>query len=68
MNNLKAVRLSKGMSQFELAKLSNVGPGEISRLENGKIFPYPGWRQKLAEALQVSEETIFPDVQEEDEK
>jgi len=36
-----------------------VGLTEISRIESGKIYPYPGWRQRIAEALEVSEDVLF---------
>lgn len=59
MNNLKSARKSKGLSQFELAKLSNVTPSDISRLENNKIYAYPGWRKRIAKALGVEVEQIW---------
>jgi transcriptional regulator with XRE-family HTH domain len=61
MNKLKEIRELKGLSQFELAKKADITPSDISRLENNKIFAYPGWRVRLSEALEVSEVELFPD-------
>ncbi len=61
MNKLKYLRIEKGMTQFELAKLSNISQTDICRIENGDIRPYPGWRQRLAQGLGVSENEIFPE-------
>jgi transcriptional regulator with XRE-family HTH domain len=59
MNNLKKVRTEKGFSQLTLAKLTNIAPTDISRIENGWLRPYPGWRKRLAKALKVSETELF---------
>ncbi len=61
MNRLKEVRTSKGFSQLTLAKLTNIAPGDISRIENDWLRPYPGWRKRLAKALGVSERELFPE-------
>ena len=61
MNRLKEVRTSKGFSQLTLAKLTNIAPGDISRIENEWLRPYPGWRKRLAKALGVSERELFPE-------
>jgi ribosome-binding protein aMBF1 (putative translation factor) len=63
MNLLKEFRRKKGISQFELAKLANIQPTEISRIENGWLRPYPGWRKRLAKALGVKEKELFPEEQ-----
>lgn len=60
VSKLKKIREAKGLSQFELAKLSDITPADISRLENNKIFAYPGWRERLARALGVEEKEIWP--------
>lgn len=62
MNNIKKIRKSKKLSQFQLAVLTNITPSDISRLENNKIFPYPGWRNKLVKALEVEEQEIWPEL------
>ncbi len=61
MNRLKEIRAKKGVSQLTLAKLTNIAPGDISRIENDWLRPYPGWRKRLARALGVPQSELFPD-------
>lgn len=60
MNNLKKVRTEKGLSQLRLALLTGIAPGDISRIENNWLRPYPGWRKRLARALGTTESGLFP--------
>lgn len=62
MNRLRQMREARGWSQLELARRARVAPQDISALETGKKYPFPGWRRRLAEALGVSEEEVFPEV------
>ena len=59
---MSKIRNNKGWSQFELGKRADITQGMISQIETGKIFPYPGWRRKLSEALKVDEEYLFPEI------
>ncbi len=61
MNNLKKIRISRKLSQFDLAKLSDVAPSDISRIENGKLYAHPGWRERISKALNLPEHEIFPE-------
>ena len=60
MNNLKEIRTKRGFSQLTLAKLTNIAPTDISRIENDWLRPYPGWRKRLARALGTTESELFP--------
>lgn len=60
MNKLQKVRKEKGFSQLRLAMLTGIAPGDISRIENDWLKPYPGWRKRLARALGVTEAELFP--------
>ncbi|MFC1875173.1 helix-turn-helix domain-containing protein [Chloroflexota bacterium] len=60
MNRLKEIRTKRGFSQLTLAKLTNIAPTDISRIENGWVLPYRGWRKRLARALGVTEKELFP--------
>jgi len=60
-NNLQEVRKQKGLSQLRLSFLTGIPPSDISRIENGWLKPYPGWRKRLARALGVSEAELFPE-------
>jgi len=66
MNRLKEVRERQNLSQFELAKKSDVRQSDISCLENEKIYPYSGWRKRLATALEVDEDYLFPELEEQE--
>jgi len=61
VNSLKKVRNEKGLSQLKLALMTGIAPGDISRIENDWLRPYPGWRKRLARALGVPESELFPD-------
>lgn len=61
MNKLKEVRKGKGLSQLRLAMVTGISPWDISRIENGWIRPYAGWRKRLARALGVTEKELFPE-------
>jgi len=59
MNRLKEIREGKGLSQLDLTRKTGIASTNISNLEKGRVYPWPGWRKRLASALEVSEETIF---------
>ena len=61
MSNLQKVRKEKGLSQLKLSMMTGIAPGDISRIENDWLRPYPGWRKRLARALGVSEQELFSD-------
>jgi transcriptional regulator with XRE-family HTH domain len=60
-NLLKEIREKRGLSQLALAKLTDIAPSDISRIENGWLRPYAGWRERLAKALDVKEKELFPE-------
>lgn len=62
-NNLKVIRTQRGISQLELAKLTGIAPGDISRIENFWLKPYPGWKKRMCKALSVNEADLFPGEQ-----
>lgn len=60
MNRLREARKAKELSQLKLAFMTGIAPGDISRIENGWIKPYPSWRKRLSKALGISETELFP--------
>lgn len=60
MNRLAEVRKKQGLSQLRLAMICGIQPTEISRIETGRLKPYPGWRRRIARALKVPESELFP--------
>lgn len=55
-------RQRHGLSQSQLARIANVHPATLSRLEAGKLFPYPGWKRRLGKALGVPGDELFEEV------
>jgi transcriptional regulator with XRE-family HTH domain len=58
MKMLKTIRKNKALSQRDLAKLADVSPTTINRIEQGLIEANPSTRRKLANALGVKPEDI----------
>jgi transcriptional regulator with XRE-family HTH domain len=56
---LKIFRLSKRLSQRELAKLSGTTPACICQLENGSRKPTLDTAKKIANALSISVDELF---------
>ena len=56
---LKEMRVARGLSQLQLAKLSKVSYGYISELENGKKSPTIDTICRLAKALGCKPEELF---------
>jgi len=59
-NRLREYRVKRLMTQKELAKISGVGQVTISFIENGLIDPMELTKAKLARALKVPVEDLFP--------
>lgn len=62
MLRVKQVRRRLGLSQEVVSIMTGIDSATISRLENGKMHPYPGWAERLAEALDVPAATLFEEV------
>lgn len=60
--NLKLARTKAKMSQLELSIKSQMSQTDLSLIERGLKFPTKVQAGKIAEALQVDIEEIFPDV------
>lgn len=58
-NCVRKVRKSLGMSGLALAMETKIAPANLSRIETGKVFPYPGWRARIADALGLPEAELF---------
>lgn len=59
MNQIKAIRERKGMSQEDLAKLMGVTQGAVWQWENGLTFPKTGLLVKLADVLNVKVDELL---------
>ena len=60
MNYLRDYRVKKLMTQKELAKASGVSQATISLIENQLQQPMELTKQKLARALKISPDKLFP--------
>lgn len=50
---LKTVRVSSGMTQFDLAIAMNINPQNISAIERGEVTPTLFWIHNLCVALKI---------------
>lgn len=64
MFRITALRRGKGWSKAELGRRSRIAPETVCRLEAGKVYPYPGWRKRLARVLHVPADELFVEVSE----
>ena len=60
--NLKVARVKKEMSQYELSFKTGISQARISLMENGYRQPTKGQAVRIAEALQIDIEEIFPEL------
>ena len=61
-NRVKETRGEKNITQFEISKLYNITQAYLSLIENKKIYPYPGWKKRIALALEVEEDYLFTEI------
>jgi transcriptional regulator with XRE-family HTH domain len=60
-NNLKMERFKRGKTQIVLFKETGIWPSKISYIENGYVKASKEEIEKLANALAVSKELLFPE-------
>lgn len=59
---LRQLRISKGLSQFQLGKLVGVSDKAVSKWENGISKPKTGIILKLSDILSVSAEDLLQEM------
>ncbi|WP_202636732.1 helix-turn-helix domain-containing protein [Rugosibacter aromaticivorans] len=64
--SIAQLRLQKGWSQAELARLTDTSQPHIARLELGRVDPQVSTLKKLAKALNVSIATVVQAISPED--
>jgi transcriptional regulator with XRE-family HTH domain len=55
MSKLREVRERLGISRLKLSRLTGIDYGALTKIEQGKIYFYPGWKKRIARALGVNE-------------
>lgn len=62
MTKLKKLRLLGGINQFKLANMAGVHQSRISLIENHLVHATDDEKKRLAQALGVTVDKIFPEV------
>jgi ribosome-binding protein aMBF1 (putative translation factor) len=52
-------RERRGWSRAELARRAQMSPGEVGKIEAGRLQPYESQRQKLARALRIPADQLL---------
>ncbi len=58
-NNLRTIRLARGLSGAELGRRIGVSRFVVSHIEHGRIAPWPAFRRRAAAVLGVDEALLF---------
>lgn len=61
MNRVKEIRQAKGLNQRQLAELSHTPQSAVSNIELGRWKAWPEVMQRIAQALGVCVEELFPE-------
>ena len=59
MIKLRQVRIAAGVSINRLSAQTGIAAPDISSIETGKRFAWPGWRDRISHALGVSAKELF---------
>lgn len=59
MFSLTARRISAGLSKAQLARRADLDQSLLSKIESGRVRPYPKQLQRLARALGVSDPSLL---------
>lgn len=58
---LKAVMESRHISGYKLSQLTNIGISDVYSALRGDKKMYNGWKQRIADALEMSVDELFPE-------
>jgi transcriptional regulator with XRE-family HTH domain len=62
-SRLRDERRRRGWSLTRVSALTGIAAQDISAVERGLKYAFPGWRRRLAAAYKLSERDLFPDVE-----
>lgn len=51
-------REKRGITQYELSKKTGIHPTDICKIESGRFPTFPGWKIRIAKALDWPEDRI----------
>lgn len=60
-NQLWSARQSKGIKQYEMAKMLSCSPSFLSKVEKGLQKPTEEFEKKCAKILKIKQKELFPD-------
>lgn len=63
-SKLKEEMQRQHVTGYGLSKRTGISCSDIYSALNGKKFMFPGWKQRIAEALGQSVESLFPGTDE----
>ena len=63
---IKEARIRRGLTQMELAYLAKVDVAEVSRIETGRMNPYPTHAKRLGKFLGITPEELTQEVEPEE--
>lgn len=61
-SKLRIIRTALGLSQSELGRISGCSRALISMIENGYASPRPATAARIAEAVGLSDGSLFEDI------
>ncbi len=61
-NRLKEILKEQNKTQFWLSQKTGIIYPDLNQVVNCKKFCHPGWRKKIAKALNMKEAEIFQEV------
>jgi len=62
MYQVVQIRKKDGLSQSGLAAITGISRSALNEVERSKRAPYPGWQQRIAEALGTCREVAFQEL------
>jgi transcriptional regulator with XRE-family HTH domain len=63
MVRMRAERLKRGWRQEDLAFYARMAAADVSRIETGRLQPYPSQLVRLAKALDLGPEELLTEVE-----
>lgn len=59
-NYINEICRERKINKLQLSYMTGISPGNIYNMAAGKVKAFKGWRQRIADALNVDEKVVFP--------